>query len=51
MIDRIDRFEQWLVDEIDLLGWKPHLSRERHEAEYILKKLREVKDESNKKDH
>lgn len=46
-VDILDRFEDWLIDEIDILGAHLELMPEKHEAEYVLKALREIREDKH----
>lgn len=46
MSDRetLERFEDWLIDEIDLLSDLPECRESFHEAKYILRGYRKIRD-------
>ena len=41
----LKRFEDWLIDEIDSLSGLPGCRESFHEAKYILKHFRKIKDD------
>ena len=53
MSDRetLERFEDWLIDEIDLLSDFPECRESFHEAKYILKHFRKIKDDAGREEN
>lgn len=53
MSDReiLKRFEDWLIDEIDSLSGLPGCRESFHEAKYILRSFREIRDDAGREEN
>lgn len=53
MSDRetLKRFEDWLIDEIDSLSGLPGCRQSFHEAKYILRSFREIRDDAGREEN